>query len=109
MNYPLCIVIEDKPIVKGFIYAPAACSREHADRGSQIRLQEKAIAMDREKFMVIARLKSGEEVLVFKVEDTRAVAETLAAVIRDALTGKTIETCFVRAVQKDDVTKDEKE
>jgi hypothetical protein len=65
--------------------------------------------MVKETFKVIARLKNGEEILVFKVDDTRAVAETLAAVIRDALTGKTIADCFVRAVQTNASQTDEKE
>jgi hypothetical protein len=63
--------------------------------------------MVKEQFKVIARLKSGEEVVVFKVDDTRAVAETLAAVIRDALKDKTLTDCFVRAVQTDASPKDE--
>jgi hypothetical protein len=65
--------------------------------------------MVQEKFLVIARLIGGEEILVFKVEDTRAVAETLAAVMRDALTGKTIADCFVRAVPTDVSPTDDKD
>jgi hypothetical protein len=57
--------------------------------------------MEREKFMVVARLKSGEEILVFKVDDTRAVAEQLATLIRDAMKDKTLADCFVRAVRTD--------
>jgi hypothetical protein len=63
-----------------------------------IRKRKRERRMERERFSVIARLKSGEEIIIFKVEDTRAVAEQLAKLIRDALKDKTIETCFVRAV-----------